>query len=117
MSLDAEGLAKSYGGRRVVDGVADVNVERGEIVGLLGPNGAGKTTSFYMILGLVRSDQGRVELDGADLAPFPMHERCRKGLGYLAQEPSVFRRLTVRENLLLILEMQGLSRKAAARAG
>ncbi|MGI5819615.1 MAG: LPS export ABC transporter ATP-binding protein [Armatimonadota bacterium] len=110
MSLDARGLVKTYSGRRVVDGV-DVNVERGEIVGLLGPNGAGKTTSFYMILGLVRSEKGCVELDGADLAPFPMHERCRRGLGYLAQEPSVFRRLTVRENLLLILEMQGLSGK------
>ncbi len=110
MSLDAQGLMKTYSGRRVVDGV-DVRVERGEIVGLLGPNGAGKTTSFYMILGLVRSEEGTVELDGVDLAPFPMHERCRRGLGYLAQEPSVFRRLTVRENLLLILEMQELSRK------
>lgn len=110
MPLVAEGLVKSYGGRCVVDGV-DVHVERGEIVGLLGPNGAGKTTSFYMILGLVRSEQGTVELDGVDLAPFPMHERCNKGLGYLAQEPSVFRRLTVRENLMLILEMQGLRRK------
>lgn len=108
MSLEAHGLVKSYGGRRVVDGV-DLHVERGEIVGLLGPNGAGKTTSFYMILGLVRSDEGRVLLDGVDLAPFPMHMRCRRGLGYLAQEPSVFRRLTVRENLMLILEMQGLS--------
>ncbi len=110
MSLVAEGLMKSYGGRRVVDGV-DLRVERGEIVGLLGPNGAGKTTSFYMILGLVRSDAGTVLLDDVNLAPFPMHERCRRGLGYLAQEPSVFRRLTVRENLLLILEMQGLTRR------
>jgi len=111
MSLVAEGLVKSYGGRRVVDGV-DLHVHRGEIVGLLGPNGAGKTTSFYMILGLVRSEKGTVLLDNVDLAPFPMHDRCRRGLGYLAQEPSVFRRLTVRENLLLILEMQGLSRQA-----
>lgn len=110
MSLEAKGLVKSYGGRQVVAGV-DLHVNRGEIVGLLGPNGAGKTTSFYMILGLVRSDGGTVLLDGVDLAPFPMHERCRRGLGYLAQEPSVFRRLTVRENLLLILEMQGLSRQ------
>lgn len=109
MSLDAQGLVKSYSGCRVVDGV-DLRVERGEIVGLLGPNGAGKTTSFYMILGLVRSEAGTVELDGVDLAPFPMHDRCNRGLGYLAQEPSVFRRLTVRDNLLLILEMQGLSR-------
>ncbi|MGD9496328.1 MAG: LPS export ABC transporter ATP-binding protein [Armatimonadota bacterium] len=110
MSLQARGLVKSYGGRRVVDGV-DLHVDRGEIVGLLGPNGAGKTTTFYMILGLVRSDAGTVLLDDVDLAPFPMHERCRRGLGYLAQEPSVFRRLTVRQNLLLILEMQGLSRR------
>jgi len=109
MSLEARGLLKSYGGRQVVAGV-DLHVQRGEIVGLLGPNGAGKTTSFYMILGLVRSDGGTVLLDDVDLAPFPMHERCRRGIGYLAQEPSVFRRLTVRENLLLILEMQGLSR-------
>jgi len=109
MSLVAEGLVKTYGKRRVVDGIS-LQVERGEIVGLLGPNGAGKTTTFYMVLGLVRSDAGRVLLDGDDLAPFPMHVRCRRGLGYLAQEPSVFRRLTVRENLLLILEMQGLSR-------
>ncbi len=109
MALVVEGLVKTYGGRRVVDGV-DLHVERGEIVGLLGPNGAGKTTSFYMILGLVRSEAGSVALDDVDLAPFPMHERCRRGLGYLAQEPSVFRRLTVRENLLLILEMQGLRR-------
>lgn len=110
MSLQARGLLKSYGGRQVVAGV-DLHVDRGEIVGLLGPNGAGKTTSFYMILGLVRSDGGTVRLDDVDLAPFPMHERCRRGIGYLAQEPSVFRRLTVRENLLLILEMQGLSRQ------
>ncbi len=109
MSLEARGLVKSYGGRRVVDGV-DMTVKRGEIIGLLGPNGAGKTTSFYMILGLVRSESGTVLLDNVDLAPFPMHDRCRRGLGYLAQEPSVFRRLTVRENLLLILEMQKLSR-------
>jgi len=108
MSLVAEGLVKSYGRRRVVNDVS-VQVQRGEIVGLLGPNGAGKTTTFYMVLGLVRSEAGRVLLDGEDLAPYPMHVRCRRGLGYLAQEPSVFRRLTVRENLLLILEMQGLS--------
>jgi lipopolysaccharide export system ATP-binding protein len=108
MSLIAEGLIKSYGGRRVVDGVS-VCVNRGEIVGLLGPNGAGKTTSFYMMVGLIRAEGGTVKLDGDDLAHLPMHARCRRGLGYLAQEPSVFRKLTVRENLLLILELQGLS--------
>ncbi len=108
MSLIAEGLVKSYGGRRVVDGV-DIRVDRGEIVGLLGPNGAGKTTSFYMILGLVRADAGQVLLDGDDLAAVPMHQRCRRGLGYLAQEPSVFRKLSVRDNLMLILELQPMT--------
>lgn len=109
MSLVAEGLVKSYGGRRVVDGVS-ITVDRGEIVGLLGPNGAGKTTSFYMMIGLVPAEDGRVLLDGRDLAPLPMHIRCRQGLGYLAQEPSVFRKLSVRDNLMLILEMQNLTR-------
>lgn len=116
MSLVAEGLIKSYGGRRVVDGVS-LNVERGEIVGLLGPNGAGKTTSFYMMIGLVQGEGGRVLLDGKDLAHEPMHVRCRNGLGYLAQEPSVFRKLSVRDNLLLILELQDMGaaqRKARA---
>jgi lipopolysaccharide export system ATP-binding protein len=108
MSLVAEGLVKSYGGRRVVDGVSVV-VNRGEIVGLLGPNGAGKTTSFYMMIGLIPSEGGQVLLDGDDMAHLPMHLRCRAGLGYLAQEPSVFRKLSVRDNLLLILEMQDLT--------
>ena len=108
MSLVAEGLIKTYGGRRVVDGVS-VTVNRGEVVGLLGPNGAGKTTSFYMMVGLIPSEGGRVLLDDVDLAAMPMHRRCRQGLGYLAQEPSVFRKLSVRDNLLLILEMQPLS--------
>ncbi|NSW57639.1 MAG: LPS export ABC transporter ATP-binding protein [Armatimonadetes bacterium] len=109
MPLEAIELKKSYRGREVVRGVS-FTVNRGEIVGLLGPNGAGKTTSFYMTLGLVQSDSGRVLLEGEDLNGLPMHVRCRKGIGYLAQEPSVFRKLTVRENLLLILELQGLSR-------
>ena len=116
MSIVAQGLVKSYSGRRVVDGV-DISVERGEIVGLLGPNGAGKTTSFYMILGLVRAEQGQVLLDGEDLAAVPMHQRCRRGMGYLAQEPSVFRKLSVRDNLMLILELQpmtGTERNARA---
>ena len=107
MALIAEGLVKSYGGRRVVDGI-DICVNRGEIVGLLGPNGAGKTTTFYMILGLVAAEAGHVLLDGDDLAQVPMHVRCRRGLGYLAQEPSVFRKLSVYDNLMLILEMQPL---------
>lgn len=114
MGLVATGLVKSYGGRRVVNGVS-VTVERGEIVGLLGPNGAGKTTTFYMIVGLVPADGGKVELDGVDLAREPMHVRCKRGLGYLAQEPSVFRKLSVRDNLMLILELQSLP-PAAQRA-
>lgn len=110
MPLIAENLVKSYGRRRVVDQVS-FTVDRGEIVGLLGPNGAGKTTSFYMLIGLVHADGGRVLLDDEDLRPLPMHLRCRHGLGYLAQEPSVFRKLSVLDNLLLILELQGLSRQ------
>lgn len=114
MSLTAEGLVKSYGGRRVVNGV-DFYVDRGETVGLLGPNGAGKTTTFYMILGLVRADSGRVLLDDRDISAEPMHVRCRQGLGYLAQEPSVFRKLSVRDNLLLILELQPLTARERER--
>ncbi len=109
MPLEAIDLKKSYRGREVVRGVS-FTVNRGEIVGLLGPNGAGKTTSFYMTLGLVQADSGRILLEGENLNGLPMHSRCRKGIGYLAQEPSVFRKLTVRENLLLILELQGLPR-------
>jgi len=116
MTLVAEGLRKSYKGREVVKGV-DFEVRRGEIVGLLGPNGAGKTTTFYMALGLVQPEGGRVLLDGKDLSGQSMHLRCRQGLGYLAQEPSVFRKLTVMQNLLLILEMQKLSKsERSARA-
>jgi len=101
--LEAEGLVKSYKGRRVVDDVS-VKLEQGEIVGLLGPNGAGKTTTFYMITGLVRPDRGVIRLDGNDLTRAPMYQRARTGIGYLAQEPSVFRKLTVEENILAILE-------------
>ena len=110
MALVAEGLRKAYRGREVVKGV-DFRVERGEVVGLLGPNGAGKTTCFYIVLGLVHADGGDVLLDGQQLTGLPMHIRCRRGLGYLAQEPSVFRGLTVRDNLVLILEMQKMSPK------
>lgn len=101
--LSARGLCKSYRRRQVVAGV-DLDVESGEVVGLLGPNGAGKTTSFYMVVGLVRPDAGRVLLDEQDLTGVPMHLRARRGISYLAQEPSVFRQLTVAENLLAILE-------------
>jgi lipopolysaccharide export system ATP-binding protein len=96
-------LVKIYGRRRVVDRVS-INVRRGEVVGLLGPNGAGKTTCFYMIVGMIKPDEGRVTLDGADLTGLPMYRRARKGIGYLSQEASVFRRLTVENNLMAILE-------------
>ncbi|HXF95058.1 MAG TPA: LPS export ABC transporter ATP-binding protein [Gemmatimonadales bacterium] len=101
--LDAQGLVKSYRGRRVVDTVT-LHLEQGEIVGLLGPNGAGKTTTFYMITGLIRPDAGRILLDGRDISAEPMYRRARLGIGYLAQEPSVFRKLSVEENVLAILE-------------
>jgi lipopolysaccharide export system ATP-binding protein len=102
--LAATGLVKAYGKRRVVDGVS-FRVRAGEIVGLLGPNGAGKTTSFSMVVGLVQPNAGSVSLDGRELAGLPMHLRARAGLGYLPQEPSVFRKLTVRQNLLAVLEL------------
>ena len=101
--LAARGLSKSYQRREVVAEV-DLDVASGEVVGLLGPNGAGKTTSFYMVVGLVRPDAGQVLLDDQDLTLVPMHRRARMGISYLAQEPSVFRKLTVAENLLAILE-------------
>lgn len=107
MSIQATGLVKAYRGRRVVNGV-DLRVDRGEVVGLLGPNGAGKTTTFYMIMGLERCDAGRIELDGVDVTRLPMYKRARLGIGYLAQEASVFRKLTVEENLLAILEAVGV---------
>ncbi len=109
--LVAEGLAKSYRGRKVVDGVS-VSVGIGEIVGLLGPNGAGKTTSFNMVVGLVPSDAGRVELLGQDVSHLPMYRRARLGLGYLPQEASVFRKLTVRQNFLAVLELNRALSKA-----
>ena len=96
-------ISKSYGGRRVVDDVSML-VEQGEVVGLLGPNGAGKTTSFYMIVGLITPDSGRVLLDDQEVTALAMYQRARKGISYLPQEPSVFRKLTVEENLLAILE-------------
>ncbi|MCU7843622.1 MAG: LPS export ABC transporter ATP-binding protein [Candidatus Thiodiazotropha sp. (ex Monitilora ramsayi)] len=110
--LQAEGLEKQYRKRSVVDGVS-LSVRSGEVVGLLGPNGAGKTTSFYMIVGLIRADKGQVLLDGRDLSDLPMHQRARLGIGYLAQEASVFRRLNVEENILAILETRKELDKAA----
>ncbi|MCG7918509.1 MAG: LPS export ABC transporter ATP-binding protein, partial [Candidatus Thiodiazotropha taylori] len=101
--LQAVDLQKQYYKRKVVDGVS-LNLNSGEVVGLLGPNGAGKTTSFYMIVGLVQADQGRIYLDGEELTDQAMHKRARLGIGYLAQEPSIFRRLTVAQNILAILE-------------
>ena len=101
--LRAEGLQKSYNGRTVVAGV-DLGVRSGQVIGLLGPNGAGKTTSFYMVVGLARPDQGRVFLDDRDLTDLPMDKRARAGISYLPQEASVFRKLTVADNLLAILE-------------
>ena len=112
--LNAEGLRKTYGGRRVVDGVC-LKVGRGQIVGLLGPNGAGKTTTFYMVVGLVTPEEGRIEFGEDEVTHLPMHLRARKGIGYLAQEPSIFRRLTVRENILAILETLPLSRPERMR--
>ena len=102
-------LAKSYSGRRVVNSV-NLQVRSGEVVGLLGPNGAGKTTTFYMTIGLVRPDAGEILLDDEDITELPMYQRARKGLGYLPQETSIFRKLTVRQNLLAILEILPLSR-------
>jgi lipopolysaccharide export system ATP-binding protein len=101
--LHAEGLSKTYRRRRVVDNV-DVHLRQGEIVGLLGPNGAGKTTTFYMIVGLIEPLEGSIQLDGTDITRMPMYKRARRGIGYLSQEPSVFRKLSVEENVLAILE-------------
>ena len=102
-------LVKSYSGRRVVNSV-NLQVRSGEVVGLLGPNGAGKTTTFYMTIGLVRPDAGKILLDDEDITELPMYQRARKGLGYLPQETSIFRKLTVRQNLLAILEILPLSK-------
>ena len=104
--LTASGLSKKYRGNYVVDSVS-FEVRSGEIVGLLGPNGAGKTTLFYMVVGLVEGDAGRVLLDGEDISHLPMHSRARRGIGYLPQETSVFRKLTVEDNLLVALEAYG----------
>jgi lipopolysaccharide export system ATP-binding protein len=110
VKISAENLEKKYKGRRVVNGVS-LTVSTGEIVGLLGPNGAGKTTSFYMTVGLVKPNNGKVFLDDKEVTRWPMFRRARAGIGYLPQETSVFRKLTVRDNLLLVLELAGKSKK------
>ena len=112
--LRTHALTKSYGGRTVVRDVS-IEVASGEIVGLLGPNGAGKTTTFYMTVGLTAPDSGRVELDGKDVTGDPMYVRARKGIGYLPQEPSIFRGLTVEQNILAILETLGVDRASQER--
>jgi len=113
-ALRAEGLVKSYGGRKVVNDVSFF-VEPGEVVGLLGPNGAGKTTSFYAVVGLVKPDLGNVFLGSREITRLPMHERARLGIGYLPQEPSVFRALSVEDNITAILEIQGFSKDEQKR--
>jgi lipopolysaccharide export system ATP-binding protein len=107
-TLETVEISKSYRGRRVVDDVS-VHVSRGEIVGLLGPNGAGKTTSFYMVVGLISPDSGKVVVDGVDLTNMPMYQRANQGISYLPQEASVFRKLTVEENLMAILQTRRLT--------
>ena len=116
-SIQTEALVKTYGDRAVVDGV-NLQFGAGEVVGLLGPNGAGKTTTFYMIVGLIPATKGCVRLDGRDITRLRMHERARRGIGYLPQEPSVFRKLTVAQNILAIVETVGIrhSHRAATVA-
>ena len=114
MELRSEKIVKIYKDRMVVKGV-DIHVKSGEIVGLLGPNGAGKTTSFYMLVGFIRPSSGRVFIDNEDVTPLPMFERARHGLGYLAQEPTIFKGLTVEENLLAILERISSDKQAQKR--
>jgi lipopolysaccharide export system ATP-binding protein len=109
-NLVVEHLKKSYKSRTVVSDIS-LEIQSGEVIGLLGPNGAGKTTSFYMIVGLVPLDAGRILIDGKDVSRMPIHGRARLGLAYLPQEPSIFRKLTVSENILAVLELQGLSEK------
>ena len=110
MSLQADSILKSYGPKTVVNNVS-IKVNQGEIVGLLGPNGAGKTTTFYSIVGLIKPDAGSVYLGGKDITSLPMYKRARNGIGYLAQEASVFRNLSVRDNILAVLEHQGISKE------
>ena len=110
LSLSASSISKTYGSKKVVDNVS-LNVKQGEIVGLLGPNGAGKTTSFYIIVGLIKSDSGFVYIGDNDITKLPMYKRARRGIGYGAQEASVFRNLSVEDNILAVLENQGISKE------
>ena len=108
--LEIDNLRKSYDGKKVVDGIS-MKVRRGEIVGLLGPNGAGKTTTFYMIVGILRPEEGSIIFDGNDITGMAMYRRARNGIGYLSQEPSIFRKLTVEENIMAVLETLSLPRQ------
>jgi lipopolysaccharide export system ATP-binding protein len=112
--LEIKGLSKSYDGREVVKGV-DMLVKRGEIVGLLGPNGAGKTTTFYMVVGIIPPNRGKIVFDNQDITALPIHERAHYGIGYLSQEPSIFRKLSVRDNIMAVLETLPISRAERAR--
>ncbi len=112
--LRAENLVRSFGKNRVVNGIS-LTVGPGEVVGLLGPNGAGKTTTFYMIVGFLRADEGKIKMGATDITRMPMYRRARMGIGYLCQESSVFRKLTVRENILAILEGMGLKKKEQSK--
>ena len=109
MKLRAEKIEKAYKGRKVVNGIS-LEVSRGEIVGLLGPNGAGKTTSFYMIVGLIKPNSGAIFLENTEITKFPMYKRAQKGIGYLAQEASVFRKMSIEENILSVLQMTRLNK-------
>ena len=108
--LRAENIVKTYKGRKVVKGVS-LEVNQGEIIGLLGPNGAGKTTSFYMIVGLIKPNSGHIYLDKTEITNFPMYKRAQHGIGYLAQEPSVFRKLSIEDNILSVLQLTNLTKK------
>ncbi|WP_109300528.1 LPS export ABC transporter ATP-binding protein [Aquimarina sp. AU474] len=110
MKLKADNLVKSYKGRKVVKGIS-LEVNQGEIVGLLGPNGAGKTTSFYMIVGLVKPNGGKISLESTDITKYPMYKRAQNGIGYLAQEASVFRKLSIEDNILSVLQLTSLSKQ------
>lgn len=112
--LETKDLVKQYGGRQVVKEVS-INVRRGEVVGLLGPNGAGKTTTFYMITGIIRPDSGNIIFDTKDITKLPIHQRARSGIGYLSQEPSIFRKLTVEENIMAIMETLGFPKRERQR--